>query len=159
MGTRGTCSRRPIAGRLLLRAVQNIGQEFPHHIKCGSGAERDARILSDVADAFPAGRPPNAGDRAGAHHARYARNRKSPGSIRMPGCYRAENRVTRSRPNTVLVQSEVPVILAKNEGRAIGDGLAHAVVRQITSQAFPVRVPTLTPFLGAILPLTDAGSG
>src|SRR6266404_4579853 len=78
---------------LLPMAVQNIRQEFAHDIEAGSGQKRDAGILGDISRALPTGWPPNAGDRAGADDAGYARNRKGSPAVGVLRNHRAQSRV------------------------------------------------------------------
>src|SRR5579862_3959743 len=162
METRFTCSRCPTRSRraaLLLRAVQHVRQELSHQIETGGCAEGDAGIPADVPDALPTVRSPNAGDRACTHDAGDAGNGKGGPAIRMLGCDRAADRVSRSCPEAVSMGGKVSIVFVKKDGGSVGDSPAYAVVRQIASKALSIRSPTLSPLLGTVLPLADPGAG
>src|SRR5712691_4947129 len=74
----------------------------------------------------------------------------------MPRCYGAEDCVARTRPETVLLRREIPVVFAKNDGGSVGNGFAHGVVGKVAAVALSVCTPTLPPFFGAVLPLANA---
>src|SRR6185369_12241812 len=139
--------------------VQDIRQEFPHQIEAGRGSERDPCVVADVSDSLIAGGSPNAGNRACTYNACDAGNGKGRPALRIPRREGAEDRVARARPETLLVGRIISIVFVEKEGGAVGEGLADAVVRQIASKALSIRPPTLSPLLGAVLPLADAGAG
>src|SRR5580698_804 len=143
---------------LLLRMTRQGRKKLPEDVECRGKCKRDPCIHANPAGTFPAPWPPDAGEPARPHHAGNTGNRKRLTAIGMPRRHGGTDRIARARPYALPMRRIISIVLMKQHGGAVGDGLANAVIGEVALRTFRESAPTLSPLFGAIFPLTETCS-